>query len=391
MSKRRNCRRSKQIVKHELRAIVETPVTTMADASTMSELLQALTEGYEDAIVIPAILADNFELKLEKEPPRSVLTWEDLVSKFVNHFFPPSKTINLKNDITNFQQRFDESFGKAWDRFKDLLPAGGNLLNHTPRDALTIIENKSKEIVKELVLMNKATQQATVKAIEETCVTCGGPHPYYECLATGGNTFDACAAIGTTIKERQSPLGSGSRPIDTVANPRGDVKAITTRSGVTYERPSIPPTSSSLSKEVEQEPEVTRDKVQTTIDVHSEELTLRVNDEAITFKVGHTLRYSRNYYEESVNQINIIDFVCKERNGDFSTYPDELSTLDDDFDSKGDIALIEKLLNEDPSLNLPPMKIEDLQQVDVTTMKPSIEEPPELELKDLPPHLDMHC
>nr|GFB87984.1 hypothetical protein [Tanacetum cinerariifolium] len=53
------------------------------------------------------------------------------------------------------------------------------------------------EIVKELVLMNKATQQATVKAIEETCKTYGGTHPYYECLATDGNTFDACAAVGT--------------------------------------------------------------------------------------------------------------------------------------------------------------------------------------------------
>nr|GFC50913.1 reverse transcriptase domain-containing protein [Tanacetum cinerariifolium] len=45
--------------------------------------------------------------------------------------------------------------------------------------------------------MNKANQQAFVKAVEETCVTCGGPHPYYECLATGSNTFDACAATWT--------------------------------------------------------------------------------------------------------------------------------------------------------------------------------------------------
>ncbi|GKG18086.1 hypothetical protein Tco_0372384, partial [Tanacetum coccineum] len=56
------------------------------------------------------------------------------------------------------------------------------------------------EIVKELVLINKATQQATVKSIEETCVTCGGLHPYYECLVAGGNTFDACAAVGTYNK-----------------------------------------------------------------------------------------------------------------------------------------------------------------------------------------------
>ncbi|GJV33383.1 reverse transcriptase domain-containing protein [Tanacetum coccineum] len=142
---------------------------------------KAPTEGYGDAIVLLAILAENFELKvglltlvtssqfhgfekddphshirwfnkitstlkykkvrhdtiklmlflfslegvariwLEKEPPRSIHTWEDLVSKFVNYFFPSSKTTNLKNDITNFQQRFDEMFSEAWDRFKDLL------------------------------------------------------------------------------------------------------------------------------------------------------------------------------------------------------------------------------------------------------------------------------
>ncbi|GKC35012.1 reverse transcriptase domain-containing protein [Tanacetum coccineum] len=160
--KRRNRRRSKQIVEPELRTIVETLVATMADTRTMSELLQAPTEGYGDAIVIPAILSENFKLKvgllqlvtssqfhgferddphahirwfnkitsklkyknvphdaiklmlfpfslegaariwLEKEPPRSILTWEDLVYKFVNYFFPLSKTTNLKNNITNF-------------------------------------------------------------------------------------------------------------------------------------------------------------------------------------------------------------------------------------------------------------------------------------------------
>ncbi|GKF70363.1 hypothetical protein Tco_0203420 [Tanacetum coccineum] len=64
--------------------------------------------------------------------------------------------------------------------------------------------------------------------------------------------------------QRQSPSGSGPLPSDTVANPKGDVKAITTRSGVAYEGPSILHTSSSLPKEVEREPEVTRDKVKTT-------------------------------------------------------------------------------------------------------------------------------
>ncbi|GJY75390.1 reverse transcriptase domain-containing protein [Tanacetum coccineum] len=48
------------------------------------------------------------------------------------------------------------------------------------------------------------------------------------------------------------------------------------------------------------------------IDVYGEVLTLRVNDEVITFKVGQTSRYSHNYYDESVNQINVIDVACKE-------------------------------------------------------------------------------
>nr|GEY21894.1 hypothetical protein [Tanacetum cinerariifolium] len=432
-----------KIVEPELQTIVETPVANMEDTRTMSELLQAPTKGYGDAIVIPAILAENFELKitstlkyknvphdaikvmlfpfslegaariwLEKELPRSIHTWEDLVSKFVKYFFPLSKTMNLKNDITNFKQKFDETFSEASYRFKDLLrkcphhgfselhqidtfynaltqsdqdslnaAAGGNLLNRTPRNALTIIENKSNvhtsrnkpvvsnvntatsssfpysditaiiDVIKELVLMNNANQQAFVKAIEETCVTCGRTHPYYECLATGGNTFDAYAAVGSYNKggnryqpqgdlnyrasnqmgppgfpppnvqnsqnymktndvnmramqnqisnmktelknefkttmlnqnnelknmmgneiknmmssfiQMQSPSGSGSFPSNTVANPRGNVKAITTQSGVTYEGSLIPPTSSSLPKEVEREPKVTKDKVQT--------------------------------------------------------------------------------------------------------------------------------
>nr|GFC53089.1 reverse transcriptase domain-containing protein [Tanacetum cinerariifolium] len=121
----------------------------MADNRTMAQMLQAPIEGYEDAIVVPPINANNFELKqtlinlvesnqfigrqdlhnhlreariwLDKEPPRSILTWEDLVSKFINQFFPPSKTTYLRNEITNFLQKSNETFNEAWECFKDLL------------------------------------------------------------------------------------------------------------------------------------------------------------------------------------------------------------------------------------------------------------------------------
>ncbi|GKC29930.1 reverse transcriptase domain-containing protein [Tanacetum coccineum] len=63
--------------------------------------------------------------------------------------------------------------------------------------------------------------------------------------------------------QRKSPSGSGSLPSNTIANPRGDLKAITIQSGVSYDGPTIPPTSP-LLKVVERDPEATKDKVQTT-------------------------------------------------------------------------------------------------------------------------------
>nr|GEY87621.1 reverse transcriptase domain-containing protein [Tanacetum cinerariifolium] len=155
-------------------SIVESEIqtnATMADNRTMAQMLHAPIEGYEDAIVVPPINANNFELKqtlinlvqsnqftgrqdphnhlrffnkvtstfrhlevpnttvklllfpfslegeariwLDKEPSRSILTWRDLVSKFINQFFPPSKTTYLRNEITNFLQKSNETFNEA--------------------------------------------------------------------------------------------------------------------------------------------------------------------------------------------------------------------------------------------------------------------------------------
>nr|GEW47184.1 reverse transcriptase domain-containing protein [Tanacetum cinerariifolium] len=291
-SKRHNRRRSQQLFIPE-----ESPIDMMADQRTMAELLRAPIEGYAEAIVVFPILVEQFELKhslinmmtsdrffelekdnphdhirwfnkitstikykdvpnsiiklmlfpfslvgaacrwLENEPPHFIHTWEDLVSKFIIEFFPPSRTVNLRNEISNFQQRFDESFHEAWDRYKDLLrsrphhgftelhqmdtfysalnpadqdslnaAAGGNLLERRTQDVLTIIENKSKiaklthAVNQQTIVMTTAmtailkqfqvtSPTAFVKAVEETCVTCGGAHPYYKCVAAGGNTF----------------------------------------------------------------------------------------------------------------------------------------------------------------------------------------------------------
>ncbi|GKC14548.1 hypothetical protein Tco_1011330, partial [Tanacetum coccineum] len=294
----------------------------------------------------------------------------------------------------------------AWDRFKDLLracPHHGfselhqidtfyNALNSNDQDSLNsaagaIVAKVStssstpgvspdvselKEMVKALLLDKKNQSQApaTVKAVEESCVTCGGAHSYRNCPATDGNVYrdniqeyvSQAAAVnynqGNTgyrppmianqirppgfppvqnnqnnqnnqrnnqnrynqnrgnnynqgpiyqppayqapgvskddfqnyikandavMKNMQnqnqmtnltdmltkfmntntaSTSGSGSLPSNTVANPRSDLKAITTRSGVSYDGPQVLPPPSSLLKVVEHEPEVTKDTVQ---------------------------------------------------------------------------------------------------------------------------------
>nr|GEV57836.1 reverse transcriptase domain-containing protein [Tanacetum cinerariifolium] len=114
------------------------------------------------------------------------------------------------------------------------------------------------------------------------------------------------------------------------------------------------------------------------IDVYGEEITLWVNDEAVTFNLNQTMIYSSTYDDLSVNQIDIIDVAREE-------YAQEILEIDHaDCDPKGYICLIEKLLNDDP-FQLPPI---DLKQREVIKAKYLIEKPSELELKDLPSHLE---
>nr|GEW03525.1 retrovirus-related Pol polyprotein from transposon TNT 1-94 [Tanacetum cinerariifolium] len=189
-----NRRRSKQRIEYFNLEELFPPIVTMADQRTMAQLLLAPTEGYEDAIVVPAITADNFELKhaqiwLEKEPLRSIFTWDDLVSKFINQFFPPSKTTNLRNDITNFQQCFDESFSEAWDRFKDLLRTYPHHGTNTSTFGISPDVAELKDMVKALLLDKKSQSLAPVKAVKESCVTCSGAYSYRNCPATDGNIY----------------------------------------------------------------------------------------------------------------------------------------------------------------------------------------------------------
>nr|GEW90321.1 reverse transcriptase domain-containing protein [Tanacetum cinerariifolium] len=281
------------------------PVVTMADNRTMAELLRAPTEGYAEGIVVPSILAEQFELKhslinmmttdqffrlekdnphdhiraarrwLEKEPSRSIMSWDDLLSKFINEFFPPSRTTSLRNEISNFQQKSVESFHEAWDRYKDLLracPHHGftelhqlntfyNALNPADQDSLNAaaggnllekINQQTSVVTTAMTDMLKQFQAtpppAPVKAVEEICVTCGAAVNYNQ-----GNLGYRPYGVANQIR----PPGSGSLPSNTIANPKGELKAITTRSGLVTDGSTVPTPPKSLTPKVDKRVEET--------------------------------------------------------------------------------------------------------------------------------------
>ncbi|GKB52317.1 reverse transcriptase domain-containing protein [Tanacetum coccineum] len=176
------------------------------------------------------------------------------------------------------------------------------------------------------------------------------------------------------------------------------------------------------------------------IDVYEGELTLRVGKEAVTFNLDQTSRYSSNYDDMTANRIDVIEMACEEYSQEVLGFSDVIASgnptpyydpivstssptltpfgdsdflleevdaflaLEDDptspkvddsyYDPEGDILLLEVFLNDDPSLPPPtqgnylPEIRKELKICEAKNNKSSIDEPPEVELKDLPPHLE---
>nr|GEZ78406.1 reverse transcriptase domain-containing protein [Tanacetum cinerariifolium] len=460
---------------------------------------------------------------------------------------------------------------------EELLQAPMEGVNTNSRESSSKMDDRIDKLADQILnlveIVNKQViTPAMVKAVKKTCVICGGAHAYYDCIAIDKNQSSVCPATAST---------SGTLSGNTIHNPKGEIKVVTTRSGLAYEglliptnsspeklceRPSLMPKfastikslltnkdklfelakvplnencSAMLLKKLPEKlgdlgkflipcdfpgmdvchaladlgasinlmalsiwknlslPELTPTRMtleledrsitrpkgvaedvfvkvgklhfptdfvvvdfeadprvplilqrsflrtgRSLIDVYDEEITLRVNDESVTFNLNQTMRYSFTYDDNSVNQIDVIDIACEEyaqdvldfkynsksgnptlvSNPSFSEetksefckepivksssptltpfgksdfHLEEIEDFLEDesismriedsyYDTEGDILYLEKLLNDDPS-QLPPI---DLKQAEETKAKSSIEEPPELELEELPSHLE---
>ncbi|GJV50556.1 reverse transcriptase domain-containing protein [Tanacetum coccineum] len=351
-SKRHNRRRSNQRV--EPFALEESPIVTMADQRTMAELLRAPTEGYAEAIVVPPILAEHFELKhslinmmtsdqffglekdnphdhiprrwLKKEPPRSILTWEDLVSKFINEFFPPSRTTNLRNEISNFQQKFDESFHKAWDRYKDLL-----------RSCLIMVVTNCTNLILSTMPEPGTSDQDFLNSVRMWLVILFGKEVSRLGVDDYRKTNQVRIERDVFVLVGKFTFLADFVIVDYESDPR--VLLILGRPFLRTARALI--------------------------DVHGEEMILRDGDERLILNMRNdTSRYSNTPKKESINMIDVYNVSHEEiiddlfatnhpsgnPNSSLTSHTDLTSPEDDDlpFDAESDLREIKYLLNHDP-------------------------------------------
>nr|GEU65382.1 reverse transcriptase domain-containing protein [Tanacetum cinerariifolium] len=217
---------------------------------TMEELLQATTEGYREAIIILEILDENFEIKMNLLQE----AWDrfkEMLRACPHHGF--SELTQIDTFYNGLTEQDQDSLNAA---------AGGNLLNKTTREALKIIENKSK--ISNLVEIVNKQVIAPAKAVGKTCVPVEKLMLITIALLLIAIILVFVQKLDLSIKcLRQTKLVTKfHHPIllrNIVPNPKGEMKAVTTRSGLAYEGPSIP-TESPLEKVDEQNTEEILDK-----------------------------------------------------------------------------------------------------------------------------------
>nr|GEW80564.1 hypothetical protein [Tanacetum cinerariifolium] len=384
--KGRNRRRSKQMIQNLNLEEHSPPVVTMADQRTMAQLLEAPTEGYEDAIVVPVITADNFELKHglltlvqnkqffghDKEDQHAHIRYFNKITSTLK--FPNVLNTSIKLMLFPFSleelHQLDMFYNALNSKDQDSLNSavGGNFLDKMPHDCLSIIESKSKvrysrdkpvvpkvstnastfgvspdvvelkDMVKALLLDKKGQNQSPALEFVSQASAINynqGNTSYRPQMMSNqirppgfppvpnnqnvqrndqnrfipnqnrGNNFNQGPVYQASIFQQpayQAPayqaaapqiqgqnmqnqltnltdlitkfmnsnsastLSSDTLPSNTIANPKSNLKAITTRSGVSYDGPQIPPPV------VENKPEAAKDAVNPTNNGNTEDV-----------------------------------------------------------------------------------------------------------------------
>nr|GEW97451.1 reverse transcriptase domain-containing protein [Tanacetum cinerariifolium] len=253
---------------------------------TQSIKVNGVTDDALRLYLFPHSLTHHATAWFDRLPRNSINTFEQMAKMFLEKYFPPSMVTKLRNEITNFRQRLDESLFEAWERYKHSVDRCGTFMKRRPEECYDKIENRTAHHndwdtsiqwseSSSCITSSSDTKIAALKAkmakINKNLMRVLQPplakpitYMLREAIKEGILTnLKFMKMFGQFMKmNTASSLGSGTLPSNTIPNLKEDLKGITTRSRTAYQGPTIPTTtSSSLPQVVERETEVTKDTV----------------------------------------------------------------------------------------------------------------------------------
>nr|GEV51321.1 reverse transcriptase domain-containing protein [Tanacetum cinerariifolium] len=243
---------------------------------TQSIKVNGVTDDALRLYLFPHSLTHHATAWFDRLPRNSINTFEQMAKMFLEKYFPPSMVTKLRNEITNFHQH--TFYNGLTLRYRDTINAavGGTFMKRLPEECYDLIENmiahhndwdtsaqrsesssyitsssdteiaalkaKMGEINKNLMRVLQVNQQ--VKAVTPNCETCGGPHSFFDCPVTVGNTQNAYAAgayQGPTI-----PTTSSSPVVERETEATKDTMHTTNNGSTEDIQPPVVPTESLL-------------------------------------------------------------------------------------------------------------------------------------------------
>nr|GEX00174.1 reverse transcriptase domain-containing protein [Tanacetum cinerariifolium] len=270
-------------------------------------------------LLFPFSLEGEARIWLDKEPPRSILTWEDLDQDTLDsaaggNFLDKiprecSSIIESKSKVRYSRSRVTDSRANTNAPLSSSLPSNSFDLQQIAASLKDKLEIRMNRFEKSLNDMKASfvTFTAPIKAVEEVCVTCGANHSYNKCPLTRGNDFlvfhdniqqfQTAAAVGNFIQNREA-------------------KAIMTRSGMSYKEPPIPPPGVE-----QQEPtEETKDtKLPSTEEIQPPSVQVQVQEDkpvekpfVVISKANANLPYPSRLAKEKLHFV-VLDFIADPR------------------------------------------------------------------------------
>nr|GEV25164.1 reverse transcriptase domain-containing protein [Tanacetum cinerariifolium] len=225
---RRSRKQTTNVVELEFRTIVE-----MADSPTMAQMLQAPIEGYEDAIVVPQINANNFELKqtLINLVQSNQFTGGNVLDKIPHECL---SIIESKSKVRYSRNRITDSRANTNAPLSSSSPSNSFDLQQIAaslKDKLDIRMNRFEKSLNDMK-NSFVTPTAPINAVEED---------FQKKIEQKQDNFQNQMMNFMQNLYNNKLLSSVSLPSNTIPNPKGEAKSITTRSGMYYKEPLIPP------------------------------------------------------------------------------------------------------------------------------------------------------